>query len=978
MKPHLETYHCPWCGGLAFSSGPIQNGVFQEAVFCSRCGKPFSMLGRYEREPSEPNQQHADEGHVMYAQDDAGGILRYALKQVPAGKIVTSGDKTYRGGQWVSEKLIGQAVDAPAKAGKTAKKSDGETAKKTDAGEKSKAGSYHEMAKAKTSAKKATEREAALKKAHLLGNERSWDKAKADYLAAGGTEKQFMADMESLYGKLADVQTDHAKKTKAAEPEKAPIADILAPHAAIELSAKELTSVKRSLAALKRHHGDNVVKRIAELATAAHQAMQAATIEPAKAKLAKKLREYGEMMAAVRAESVKAGQLNEAVAELKPRKEVAKSPEPETPPPVAPVVADPSVSPAPAVPPASAFDDLLGQLRTENPGKAIAIRVGDFYEFHGDDAVRAATALHTDAKDRKNLVTGVTSPVLVIPHQAIDKMLTHLERAGVDVAVADLNAEMAGDAEPVVEPVPVAAPAAEPPVAPPAEPPSPPAKTDADHEQDYNAIRAQHNAEIARSHADWIATEKSFAARVRGVGKNTQKYAKINEEYLDAKQQSENARTAMNRKFYKELESHPFEAIRRQRDQDAMKAKREAEDRSRKERIAQRAAEAKAAIASAQGTTKMQVVDAWFPTFIANREKGGALASEPMSADEQEVFKANLLDSLSNLDKMIESKDVKLGGILHTRNPMFRDYFAAVTGIGLPKTEKGTTDALNAFIGQAKIDAIAAAKQAERQAKIDAAAKAKADARAALDTKYHGYTASMAPYMAATVDKNLSKPVRAEGVNYASIRDFVESKLQAGYRVDNGRFKQADGRYFDAAGIGASAINYAAYRSGQIQKAEAVAKEVAAPETAKTPPVSQPLPPPVAPIKPIAASTANRNDSFAQSVRDSVKLPPATPTPTFTWVDQQSAATDPAAQAARAATLKALRLNGFIANKYPFYRDGKSIRIGEGWVKTGPTDNWDSFTNEEAVAELNRITQEQAENFNRRGSPLRYAHGINN
>jgi hypothetical protein len=71
-------------------------------------------------------------------------------------------------------------------------------------------------------------------------------------------------------------------------------------------------------------------------------------------------------------------------------------------------VATPPAS-APTVPPASAFDDLLGQLRTENPGKAIAIRVGDFYEFHGDDATRAAIALHTNAKDRKNLVTGITA-----------------------------------------------------------------------------------------------------------------------------------------------------------------------------------------------------------------------------------------------------------------------------------------------------------------------------------------------------------------------------------------------------------------------------------------------------------------------------------------------------------------------------------------------------------------------------------------
>ncbi|MDX2065282.1 MAG: DNA mismatch repair protein MutS [Fimbriimonadaceae bacterium] len=75
-------------------------------------------------------------------------------------------------------------------------------------------------------------------------------------------------------------------------------------------------------------------------------------------------------------------------------------------------------------------------VRAENPGVLLAMRVGDFYEFYGDDAVRAAQLLDITLTGREDGSNG-RIPMAGVPYHAIEKYLAAALRKGEKIALCE-------------------------------------------------------------------------------------------------------------------------------------------------------------------------------------------------------------------------------------------------------------------------------------------------------------------------------------------------------------------------------------------------------------------------------------------------------------------------------------------------------------------------------------------------------------
>ncbi len=75
------------------------------------------------------------------------------------------------------------------------------------------------------------------------------------------------------------------------------------------------------------------------------------------------------------------------------------------------------------------------RLKEEHPGVIMAIRVGDFYEFYGEDAETAATALEITLTGRED--GGQRIPMAGVPYHSVEKYLARLIAQGHRVAICD-------------------------------------------------------------------------------------------------------------------------------------------------------------------------------------------------------------------------------------------------------------------------------------------------------------------------------------------------------------------------------------------------------------------------------------------------------------------------------------------------------------------------------------------------------------
>src|SRR6476659_8509753 len=73
--------------------------------------------------------------------------------------------------------------------------------------------------------------------------------------------------------------------------------------------------------------------------------------------------------------------------------------------------------------------------KAEHPGVLMAMRVGDFYEFYGEDAERAATALEITLTGRED--SGTRLPMAGVPFHSVEKYLARLLGKGLKVAICD-------------------------------------------------------------------------------------------------------------------------------------------------------------------------------------------------------------------------------------------------------------------------------------------------------------------------------------------------------------------------------------------------------------------------------------------------------------------------------------------------------------------------------------------------------------
>ncbi len=76
------------------------------------------------------------------------------------------------------------------------------------------------------------------------------------------------------------------------------------------------------------------------------------------------------------------------------------------------------------------------QHKAEHPGVLMAIRIGDFYEFYGDDAVTAAEVLEITLTGREDGSNG-RIPMAGVPFHSVEKYLARLVQAGHKVAICD-------------------------------------------------------------------------------------------------------------------------------------------------------------------------------------------------------------------------------------------------------------------------------------------------------------------------------------------------------------------------------------------------------------------------------------------------------------------------------------------------------------------------------------------------------------
>ena len=74
--------------------------------------------------------------------------------------------------------------------------------------------------------------------------------------------------------------------------------------------------------------------------------------------------------------------------------------------------------------------------KAEHPGVLMAIRVGDFYEFYGEDAETAATALEITLTGREDAENGRV-PMAGVPHHALERYLVRLVGKGHRVALME-------------------------------------------------------------------------------------------------------------------------------------------------------------------------------------------------------------------------------------------------------------------------------------------------------------------------------------------------------------------------------------------------------------------------------------------------------------------------------------------------------------------------------------------------------------
>ena len=62
--------------------------------------------------------------------------------------------------------------------------------------------------------------------------------------------------------------------------------------------------------------------------------------------------------------------------------------------------------------------------KEEHPGVLLAMRVGDFYEFYGEDAETAASALEITLTGRED--AGQRIPMAGVPYHSVEKYLARL------------------------------------------------------------------------------------------------------------------------------------------------------------------------------------------------------------------------------------------------------------------------------------------------------------------------------------------------------------------------------------------------------------------------------------------------------------------------------------------------------------------------------------------------------------------------
>ncbi|MHB8636609.1 MAG: DNA mismatch repair protein MutS [Fimbriimonadaceae bacterium] len=74
--------------------------------------------------------------------------------------------------------------------------------------------------------------------------------------------------------------------------------------------------------------------------------------------------------------------------------------------------------------------------KAEHPGVLLAMRVGDFYEFYGDDAEVAASALEITLTGREDAGNG-RIPMAGVPFHSVEKYLARLIAQGYKVAICD-------------------------------------------------------------------------------------------------------------------------------------------------------------------------------------------------------------------------------------------------------------------------------------------------------------------------------------------------------------------------------------------------------------------------------------------------------------------------------------------------------------------------------------------------------------
>ncbi len=74
-------------------------------------------------------------------------------------------------------------------------------------------------------------------------------------------------------------------------------------------------------------------------------------------------------------------------------------------------------------------------VKRDHPGVVLAMRVGDFYEFYGEDAERAAEALEITLTGRDD--GGTRVPMAGVPFHSVEKYLARLLAKGIKVAICD-------------------------------------------------------------------------------------------------------------------------------------------------------------------------------------------------------------------------------------------------------------------------------------------------------------------------------------------------------------------------------------------------------------------------------------------------------------------------------------------------------------------------------------------------------------